>query len=244
MPEQIANKIKTELKKYSQSEKIKILQSFFRTGKGEYAEGDQMIAVSVPNQRKIAKQHLDVDLEVIAELLQSKIHEHRLTGLIILVYQYQKTPDLKQKKKIYDFYLANRSRVNNWDLVDLSAHYIVGDFLNKEKNRKILFYLAHSKVLWDRRIAMIACFAFIRNKDFGDALAIAKILLTDKQDLIHKAVGWMLREIGKRDQSLELQFIKDNLKQMHRTTLRYALEKYSKDLRDEFMFLHKKNRPA
>jgi len=231
------SQLKQDLQKLADPERAKNLSWFFKTGKGEYGEGDIFIGITVPQQRTIAKKyaHLsDVDLK---KLLQSKIHEHRLVALLILVEQYQKSKDEKTKKNIVDFYLANTTYITNWDLVDLSSHKIVGDYLlNKPaKDRKILYQLAKSKNLWEKRIAIISTFTFINNKQFTDSLKLAEILLNDKHDLIHKAVGWMLREIGKKNQKVEEKFLQKYYKVMPRTMLRYSIEKFAEKKRKYYL---------
>lgn len=214
--------IKRELEKLVNSEKTAFFPRFFKTGKGEYGEGDVFLGITVPNQRKVAKKYLTLSLEELSELLKSEIHEHRLTALLILVYQFEKA-DEKKQKKIYEFYYKNRHHVNNWDLVDASAYKIMGAYL-MDRERDILFKLARSKNLWEKRMAMISTFAFIRKGDFEDALKISEILVNDPHDLIHKAVGWMLREIGKRNVEAEKAFLKKYHKTMPRTMYRYAVE--------------------
>ena len=229
----ILDQIKEGFSQLSNPEKAKNLSWFFKTGKGQYGEGDVFIGISVPEQRKIAKKYINITLKDLQELFNSKIHEHRLTVLLILVSKYEKADDLS-KKKIFDFYLKNTRNINNWDLVDLSAPKIVGDYLlNKEPS--ILFRLARSNTLWERRIAVLSTFTFIRNNDFKMSLKIAKLLLHDEHDLIHKAVGWMLREIGKKDQEIEEQFLIKNCTQMPRTMLRYAIEKFDKEKRKFYL---------
>jgi 3-methyladenine DNA glycosylase AlkD len=224
------------LETFANPEKAKFLAGFFKTGKGQYAEGDVLIGITVPQQRSVAKKYSLLGFSDIKKLLKSKIHEHRLTALFILVQQFNKA-DEKQKKKIVDFYLASTKHVNNWDLVDLSADKILGEclFSSKAKERKILYKLAKSKNLWERRIAMLATFAFIKRNDFDDALKISELLLKDKHDLIHKAVGWMLREIGKRDLAAEEKFLKEHSKKMPRTMLRYAIEKFPEKKRGFYL---------
>jgi len=230
-----ANKVKQELKKLSNLKKAKTHSRFFKTGKGEYGEGDRFLGLTVPQQRQVAKKHTALPLKEIQKLLESKIHEHRLTALFILIHQYQKG-DNHLKKTIYDFYFKNTNNINNWDLVDISAPKIVGDYLlNKTPKRKILYQLAHSSNLWERRIAIISTFTFIRGEEFKDALAIAKILVNDNHDLIHKAVGWMLREIGKIDQTTEEKFLRKHYKTMPRTMLRYAIEKFNEKKRKLYL---------
>jgi 3-methyladenine DNA glycosylase AlkD len=225
--------IRNDLSKLKDSKKAKLLSGFFKTGKGQYGEGDNFLGIVVPKQRKVAKQYNHLGLNELQELLSSKIHEHRLTALFILVHKYKKA-DNKEKKKIVDFYLKNTKNINNWDLVDLSAPNILGDYLLENKG-DILYKLAKSKHLWEKRISVLATFAFIRENDFKDALKIAEILLKDKHDLIHKAVGWMLREVGKRDLKKEKGFLETHYKGMPRTMLRYAIEKFSDKERKHFL---------
>ncbi len=227
------DQIKRDLLRLSDPEKAKKLSGFFKTGKGQYGEGDIFLGIPVPEQRKVAKKYRDLPLSDIQELLSSKIHEHRLTALIILVSKYEKADD-SGKKEIFSFYLKNTENINNWDLVDLSAPKIVGDYLFN-KDTSILFKLAKSDNLWERRIAVLSTFTFIRNNDFEDALHISKLLLRDEHDLIHKAVGWMLREIGKRDQETEERFLNKHCMQMPRTMLRYAIEKFDKNKRKFYL---------
>lgn len=222
-----------ELSKYSSSDKVEFLPRFFKTGPGQYGEGDEFIGVVVPDQRIVAKKFVDLPLAEIQKLLKSKIHEHRLTALMILVYQYKKATDV-QKDEIYKFYLSNTKLINNWDLVDLSARDIVGEYL-VDRDRDILYRLARSSNLWEKRIAIVATWAFIRRDDHKDTLGIAELLLGDTHDLIHKAVGWMLREVGKRDRAVEEQFLKKHHKTMPRTALRYALEHFDDKKRKLYM---------
>lgn len=210
---------------------------FFKTGKGEYGEGDIFLGLTVPQQRKIAKKHSGIALKDLQKLLSSKIHEYRLVALVILTIKYQKT-DGVGKKEIFDFYLKNTKNINNWDLVDLTAHKIVGNYLLDKTplaRLKMLFKLTQSNSLWERRIAVISTFAFIREYQFDEALKIAEILLKDDHDLIHKATGWMLREVGKKNQSVEEKFLKKHYKIMPRTMLRYAIEKFDKKKRDFYL---------
>ena len=230
--------LKKELKKIASPKQAKILQRFFKTGKGEYGERDIFLGIKVPEQRKVADKFRELSLENIAELLNSKIHEYRMTALFILIKQYQKADEC-EKKIIFNFYLKNIKDINNWDLVDLSAPKIVGDYL-LDKPRDVLYKLARSKNLWERRIAIISNWIIIRNNEFDDTLKIAKILLNDKHDLIHKAVGWMLREVGKRDQKIEEEFLQKYYLKMPRVMLRYAIEKFSEQKRK--FYLRKKNK--
>lgn len=214
-------------------EKAAILSRFFKTGKGQYGEGDIFLGVMVPGQRRIAKKYETLSLKDIRKLLSSKIHEHRLVALIILVNQYKKG-DEHDRDKIVDFYLRYSKYINNWDLVDLSAPNIPGEYL-LNKDRAVLYRLARSKNLWERRIAIMSTFAFIRKNDFEDALRISVLLLHDDHDLIHKAVGWMLREVGKRDFKAEEDFLKEHYRVMPRTMLRYAVERFDQTKKRLFM---------
>ncbi|MFH1292412.1 MAG: DNA alkylation repair protein [bacterium] len=231
----LLNQLKKDLKKIANPKKAKDCLWFFKTGKGQYGEGDKFLGVSVPEQRKVAKKYPDLDLSDLQKLLSSQIHEYRLTALFILVGQYKKIKQDRNKKTIVDFYIKNAKRINNWDLVDSSAHYIIGDYLLDKKDRKILYKLAKSKNLWEKRISIISCFAFIRDNQYEDALKISEILLHDEHDLIHKAVGWMLREVGNRDQETEEKFLKKYHKTMPRTMLRYAVEKFKENKRQSYL---------
>jgi len=224
-----------DFKKLENKEKAKLLQGFFKTGKGEYGEGDVFLGLMVPEQRKLAKKYPNLSLQDSQELLNSKIHEHRLTALFILISRY-KTGSDKQKDAVYRLYLNNTKNINNWDLIDLSAPSIVGDYLlNHKSEQMILYKLAKSKLLWERRISILATFMFIKYNQFEHTLKIAEILLHDKHDLIHKAVGWMLRELGKRNQEVEEQFIEKYYKEMPRTMLRYAIEKFPEEKRKYYL---------
>ena len=189
--------LRKDLRKLQYPVKAEILSRFFKTGRGEYGEGDVFLGIPVPLQRKIAKKYHDLHLGALRKLLSSRIHEERLVALLILITKHRKA-DKTERRVIVDFYLKNTSRINNWDLVDISAANILGDYL-LDKDRTVLFHLAASDNLWERRIAIMATFAFMRRNEFNDTLHISEFLLKDTHDLIHKAVGWMLREIGKRD---------------------------------------------
>lgn len=230
---QKAKEIEQEIRKYIDPVKREYLPNFFKTGKGQYGEGDKFLGVVVPNTRLVAKLHKDEPFEVMAELLQSEWHECRLCALLMLVERFKKT-DEKGRKAIYDFYLSQTARINNWDLVDLSAPGIVGEYL-KDKARKELYRLADSGLLWDQRIAVVSTYTLIKNNDFIDILALSEKLLYHKHDLMQKAVGWMLREMGKRDKGLLVQFLEKHCKVMPRTMLRYAIEKFPEEERKEFM---------
>ena len=200
------------------------LQWFFKTGEGEYGEGDKFLGLKVPQIRNIAKSNKDLTFVEIQKALKSKFHEERLCALLILVERYTKSGE-NEKEKIVEFYLDNTMYINNWDLVDLTAPKILGKYL-LNRNKEILYKLSSSDNLWKRRISILATFEFISKKQFNDSLKIAKILLNDDHDLIHKAVGWMLREIGKRSLETEERFLKKHYKKMPRTMLRYAIEKF------------------
>ena len=223
--------IEKELNKLADPKRAIIYSNFFKTGKGQYGEGDVFLGITVPEQRKLAKKYLDLELNEIKKLLSSKIHEYRLTALIILVEKYKKS---QNKKELYNFYLKNTKYINNWDLVDVTSHLVIGHYLH-DKDKNILYKLAKSKNLWERRIAIISTFYFIRKNDFKTTLEISEILIKDKHDLIHKAVGWMLREIGKKDQKLEEEFLKKHYQIMPRTMLRYAIEKFDNNKKKLYM---------
>jgi len=225
--------IRKELQTVKNTEKAKILARFFKTGKGEYGEGDIFLGITVPDQRKVAEKYKDLNLGDLQELLNSRIHEERLIALLILTYQFRGAKE-NERKTIFYFYLKNTKKINNWDLVDLSAPNIVGRYL-LDKDREILYKLTKSNNLWEKRISMLACFVFIKENDFKDALKISELLICDKHDLIHKAVGWMLREIGKRSQEQEENFLKKYYKNMPRTMLRYAIEKFPEKLRRNYL---------
>jgi len=211
----------------------KTMQWFFKTGKGEYGEGDKFVGIKVPAQRKIAKQFSKLNLEDLQILLNSKIHEERLISLLILVGKYDKA-DEKEKESIYAFYKKNSRKINNWDLVDLSAPKIIGThLLNRDK--KILYKYAHSNNLWQKRISIISTYSFIKNHDFKTTLEIADVLLNDDHDLIHKAVGWMLREVGKQDMNTLENFLKTRYNKMPRTMLRYSIEKFPDKKRKKYL---------
>lgn len=218
--------IRQELRKLANPQKAKDLQEFFKTGRGEYGEGDMFLGVMVPQTRKLARKYQTIKFEEIIDILHSKMHEERLLALLIMVFQFQKG-DESEKRKIYNAYLRQIKFINNWDLVDLTAHKILGEYLRK-KPKDILFKLAKSGNLWERRISIIATFNFIKNNEFSESLKIAEMLLRDEEDLIHKAVGWMLREIGKRDLRREEDFLEKHCLVMPRIMLRYAIERFPK----------------
>lgn len=208
-------------------------QGFFKTGPGQYGEGDKFLGIRVPVVRQVAKKGKNLPLSQVTQLLHSPWHEERLLAVILLTKQFSRGK-VDQKKAIFDLYLENSRWVNNWDLVDSSAHLIVGPWL-QDRPRKMLRKLARSTSLWERRIAMMATYHYIKQDDFGDTLDLALILLNDQHDLIHKITGWMLREIGKRDQSVEEEFLQEHYKQMPRTMLRYAIEKFDENLRQRYL---------
>ncbi len=227
-------KLRKEIRSLANPEKAKILAGFFKTGKGQYGEGDKFLGITVPQTRTVAKKYWQLPLAEVLQLLQSIFHEERLAALLIMIVQYERG-DEKQKKKIFDAYLKNTQWINNWDLVDLTADRIVGAYL-ADKPKDILFSLAESKLLWERRIAMLATFHEIKNGRSQTTLEIAKKLLNDKEDLMHKAVGWMLREVGKRcSQEEEEKFLQKYIKVMPRTTLRYAIERFEEGKRQGYL---------
>jgi len=225
--------LRSELSSIANPAKARILQRFFKTGKGEYAEGDVFLGVTVPETRRIAKKFSHLSLAELQKSLESKYHEERLAALLVLVEKFQKSQEF-ERKRIFDFYLKNARFVNNWDLVDLTAPKISGEFLIG-KDKKLLYSLAKSENLWKRRIAIISTFSFIRKKDFEDCLKISGLLLSDRQDLIHKAVGWMLREVGKKDKKALQSFLEENYRLMPRTMLRYAIERFPEKERKAFL---------
>ena len=226
--------IRSELRLLSDPEKAKTLLRFFKTGSGEYGEGDQFLGVVAPSVRKVVKSHRDAGEMDVLKLLRSEYHEERLTALLILVEQYQRGDD-RRRKLIYDLYLANTRYVNNWDLVDLTAPHIVGAHLFGKRS-SVLSRLARSSSLWERRIAILATFYFIRQGECSETLRIAEILLHDSHDLIHKAVGWMLRVVGKRCSiETECRFLDAFAAEMPRTMLRYSIERFPGRLKSRYM---------
>ncbi len=228
--------LRKEIEKNKNSNKADFLKKYFKTGKGEYAEGDVFYGLTVPISRNIAKEFNQLPLSELAIAIKSKIHEERLISLLILVDKYQKTTDENEKKSIFDFYIDNIQHINNWDLIDSSADKIVGDYL-KDNDKNVLINLANSKSIWKKRIAIISTFYFIKfQKDEKITFQIAELLVNDKHDLIHKAVGWMLREVGKRISiEKEEKFLKKHYQSMPRTMLRYAIEHFPQNLRNYYL---------
>jgi 3-methyladenine DNA glycosylase AlkD len=224
-------KVKKEINSKANPAKAKNYQWFFKTGKGEYGEGDVFLGIAVPEQKKLARKFKSLTLKQVQELLHSKYHEHRFIALMILVDKFK-----DNKKAIYNLYLRNTRNINNWDLVDLSAEKIVGQYLMEKNDISVLKKLAKSKNLWERRIAMLSTFWFIKNKRHKECFEIAEILVNDEHDLIHKAVGWMLREVGKRiSEEIEEQFLRKHYKTMPRTMLRYAIERFGEEKRKHYL---------
>ncbi len=225
--------IKKMLREAADARQAEVLKRFFKTGKGHYGEGDDFLGIKVPVTRKIVKKNLDLNAEELGVLLRSKYHEERLAALLVIVEKYSKANETEQKE-LFDFYLDNRTGINNWDLVDLSAPQVVGAYLYN-KNKAVLFEFATSHIVWERRIAIISTFYFIKKGEYEPTLQIAGILLKDNHDLIHKAAGWMLRETGKRDLRSEEKFLGKYYKEMPRTMLRYAIEKFPPRKRSDYL---------
>ena len=227
------HEIRTKLEKLGNKQKAKVLQGFFKTGPGEYGEGDVFLGIRVPELRKLAKDYQDITAKEAEQLLKSSIHEERLLALLILVRSYSKG-DESAKKSIYELYLKNTQSVNNWDLVDGSAEHIIGAFL-MDKSKKPLYRLAKSKNLWERRISIMSTFHFIKRDEFSETVKISGMLISDEEDLIHKAVGWMLREVGKRHLQTEEKFLRNHYQEMPRTMLRYAIERFPEPKRQRYL---------
>lgn len=233
------DKIIKKTKSFYSPERAEHSKYFFKTGPGQYGEGDIFWGLSVPEMRSLAKECQNLSFVEVKILLADKVHELRMVGLTVLVAKYQKAKTDAERKIIYDFYIDNRAAANNWDLVDLSVYKIMGDYLVRNpKERKILYKFIKSKNMWERRLAMVSTMAFIRNNESEDVLKLAEALLDDKEDLMHKASGWMLRELGKRDEKKLCAFLDKNIKKMPRTMLRYAIEKFPEEKR--LVYLHKK----
>lgn len=225
------------LQNIADPKKAAFLPTFFKTGKGQYGEGDVFLGVSMPDIRLLAKTFRESSLQEIEKLLQNKYHEVRMLGAVLLTLQFQ-DGDEKEQKKIFDFYLSHTKHINNWDLVDVSAHLIVGAHLLK-RERSLLLTLAKTDHLWTQRIAMVSTLAFIRVGETDDTFRLAKIFLKHKHDLMHKATGWMLREAGKKDLQALRSFLDENAASMPRTMLRYAIEKMEEGERKKYLGLHK-----
>ena len=224
-----------ELLSVANPEKATFLQSFFKTGKGQYAEGDIFLGIVVPLTRNIVKVSKPLPLSEVQILLDSEYHEARLAGLLFLMKQFKKAKTEAEKKEIYDFYLLNARKANNWDLVDVTCRDVIGAYLLDKEDRSDLYKLAESDNLWEQRIAIISTWIFIKHKQFDDTLSLAEKLMHHKHDLMHKAVGWMLREVGKKDRETLVDFLEIHHKKMPRTSLRYAIEHFSQEERTHFM---------
>ena len=225
--------ITDELQAFSTEEKREVLPRFFKTGKGEYGEGDHFLGVAVPDTRTVAKQYKDISLNEIRNLMQSEWHEVRLCALLIMV-EKSKKKDETLRKQLFDLYLSQTSRINNWDLVDLSCRFIVGEFL-LDKSRDILYQLAQSPLLWDNRIAIVSTYAFIRKGQLDDTYVLSDLMMKHPHDLMHKAIGWMLREAGKRNPERLYDYVMNHRAEMPRTMLRYAIEKFGPKERSVLM---------
>lgn len=230
---QLTKTITNELQALSDAEKREIFPKFFKAGKGEYGEGDRFLGVTVPNIRGIAKLHKDISIEEIRDLIQSEWHEVRLCALIIMV-EKSKKKDEALRKELFNLYLSQTERINNWDLVDLSCRFIIGEYL-LDKSRDILYQLAQSPLLWDNRIAIVSTYAFIRKGQLEDTYALSDLMMQHPHDLMHKAIGWMLREAGKRDSDRLYDYVMNHRVDMPRTMLRYAIEKFSPEERSILM---------
>jgi len=225
--------IEKRLRAMADPERAKILQGFFKTGPGQYAEGDVFLGLYVPQVRRLAAEYRALPLPEAVLLLRSPLHEARLLALLLLIRAYD-GGDEPLRERIFDLYLRHTRFINNWDLVDASAEHIVGRHL-RDRSRDPIRLLATSDLLWDRRIAVLATFHYIKRGEFGETLAVARQLLGDREDLIHKAVGWMLREVGKRDGAAEEAFLRRHSKTMPRTMLRYAIERFPEERRQAYL---------
>ena len=236
MNQSIASEIKTALQELSIPGKAEIMQTFFKTGKGEYAEGDVFIGVTVPDQRSVAKEfYSKISLEELSELLSSKIHEHRLTALLILVHQFEKTKDKIKQTEIIDFYLNRTQHINNWDLVDTSCYKILGRYCFENQDSKLLDKLSESENMWEMRMAIVATMHHIKKGKFEVTKAFALKNLKHPHDLMHKANGWLLREMGNKNETELLDFLNMHYKEMPRTCLRYAIEKLEEEVRENYL---------
>lgn len=221
------------LEELADKEKAQVLQRFFKTGPGEYGEGDLFLGIKVPELRKLSKEYEGITLKEAKQLLRSSIHEQRLLALLILIRKFSKG-DVGARRRIYELYLRNTQYINNWDLVDVSAEHVVGAYL-MERNKEQLYRLAKSASLWERRISILSTFHYVKHNEFSETLKISKMLLSDEEDLIHKAVGWMLREVGKRHLPTEEKFLRAHYKIMPRTMLRYAIERFPEPKRQRYL---------
>lgn len=228
-----AKTVKQQLLAFGNPEKAEHAKYFFKTGKGQYGEGDRFIGCTVPESRSVARTNKNLSFSELQKLLNDEMHECRFCALVILTTQFEKA-DENRRKEIVDFYLSNTHRINNWDLVDVSAYNILGEWL-QDKDRTLLYRLAQSESLWEQRIAMVSTMAFIRRNDFKDVVRLSEIFLTHTHDLMHKASGWMLREAGKRDEKILTGFLNKHCGAMPRTMLRYAIEKLSPEQRNGYL---------
>ena len=229
-----SSQLKKDIGKLASPKTAKHAQSFFKTAKGEYGYGDRFLGVRTPEIRKLAKRYISLSLHEALVLVKSKFHEERLCGLVIMVNKYAKTKDEKEQQTIFNQYTKNFKYINNWDLVDVTCPHIVGKHLF-ERDRKILYQWARSQHLWTKRISIVSNWWFIRKGDLRDVFKISRLLLNDKHDLIHKAVGWMLREAGKKDLKKLESFLMKHYRNMPRTMLRYSIEKFPKTKRDQYL---------
>jgi len=229
------NSLIKEFQDKASPERARHAQGFFKTGKGQYGEGDVFLGLTMPEQKKIIQKYIGLPLTKVQKLLDSEIHEYRMAAGIILTHKYKKDPE-----EIFNFYLKNAKKFNNWDLVDITCTRVIGQFLfDNPQHKKILYQLARSKDLWEKRIAIVSTYTFIKYKEFEDTLAISELLLKDTHDLIHKAIGWMLREVGKKDEEVLKNFLKQHYNQLPRTTLRYAIERFPEQERKKWLTLKK-----
>ena len=224
-----------ELFSVANPEKAKFLQGFFKTGKGQYAEGDVFLGIVVPTTRNIVKVNKALPLPEIQILLNSEYHEARLAGFLFLAQQFKNAKKEEDRKEIFDFYLANARKANNWDLVDVTCRDVIGLYLLDKDNRSALYRLAESDNLWEQRIAIVSTWTFIKHKQYDDTLALSEKMLNHKHDLMHKATGWMLREVGKKDRETLIDFLDKHYKNMPRTALRYAIEHFPPEQRACYM---------
>lgn len=236
MADNVFERVSKELLENINMEKALFHEHFFRCFKGGYGAGDKFLGINVPIQRKISRKYFkEISFNELQKLVENEFHEFRLTGFFILVLKYDKTYDEAEKERIVEFYIKNIIYVNNWDIVDTSADKILGRYLLNKKDRSLLYQYANSNNLWKKRVAILSTFEFIRNYQFEDTLKISEILLNDNHDLIHKAVGWMLREVGKRDQKTEEFFLNKYAHLMPRTMLRYSIEKFDKEKKEFYL---------